>query len=408
MRRAPGIACWWTFALVLGASAPAIARDAVGPPEEATSFAAPSFVTPASTTAPEWPPRTSAPTPRIPRPVRPHDPGGTWFYSGLPYGSEALVHPLRLVFNGGLGALTFDQRSNRLADVDFAHGWSRLWGDMRSPLTTIRETGWNHFLEAEIIPFSINRKSGQYWPNYTLHLIGGGMSSVMMREWFEQNGWHHPALASGATMGAYNVLNEMVEASTRKELSTDAVADLLVFDPLGVWMFSHEGVDGFFSRRMHLRDWSTQPAIDPATGSVENHGQNFSMKVGFPRSDHWSLFYYFGNHGELGLSCKVSDEYSVSAGAGIRASQLVDLGNGAQTVDLIPSAGVFCDRNGSLLFSVTTATASRYGVRVNLYPGVLHVAGVSPGLFVLASRDGGTILGIHFVQFPVGLAGRRY
>ena len=403
MKRAPGIACWWILLLVLVASVPASARDAVGPPEEATSFAAPAL-----TGVPEWPSRASLPTPILSPPAaRSHAGGDTWFYSRLPYGSESLVHPLRFVFNGGLGALTFDQRSNRLADVDFAHGWHRLWGDMRSPLTTIRETGWNEFLETEILPVSVSRKSGQYWPNYTLHLIGGGMSSVMMREWFEQNGWHHAALASGVTLGAYHVLNETVEASTRTALSTDAVADLMVFDPLGVWLFSHEGVDGFFSRRMHLRDWSTQPAIDPATGAVENHGQNFSMKLGIPRSDHWSLFYYFGNHGEVGLSCKVSEEYALSAGAGIRASQLEDLGNGAQTVYLIPSAGFFCDRNGSLLFSVTTATTSRYGVRVNLYPGVLHVGPVSPGLFVLASRAGGTIFGFHLTRFPLGLAGRH-
>ena len=402
MNRALGMVC---CVLGLGAfTAPAFAHEAIGPPDGTTSDLRSIPVT--SPPAPVRP-FTPVPAPVAKLPPAESHAGGRWFYSSLPYGSEALVHPLRMVFNGGLGALTFDQRSNRLADVDFAHGWRRLWGDMRSPLTTIRETGWNHFLEAEIAPVSLSRKSGQYWPNYTLHLIGGGMSSVMMREWFEQHGWQHAALASGVTMGAYHVLNETVEASTRTELSTDAVADLLVFDPLGVWLFSHEGVDGFFSRRMHLRDWSTQPAIDPVTGAVENHGQNFSMKLGIPRSDHWSLFYYFGNHGELGVSCKVSEEYALSAAAGIRASQLVDLGDGVQTVDLIPSAGFFVDRNGSLLFSVTTATASRYGVRVNLYPGVLHVGPVSPGLFVLTSRDGGTILGIHLVQLPLGLAGRR-
>src|SRR5262245_11082838 len=55
--------------------------------------------------------------------VRPPGPSH-WFYEGLPYGSDALVHPLRLVFNGTFGTLQFDNRSNRLDDVSFRHGWS--------------------------------------------------------------------------------------------------------------------------------------------------------------------------------------------------------------------------------------------------------------------------------------------
>ena len=352
-----------------------------------------------------WSPRV--PSPLLPQPAS-RDTGdrSRWFYSGLPYGSEALVHPLRLIVNGGFGALQFDNRSNRLGDVGFDHGWSRLWGDLRSPLTTLQECGWRQFLEDEVAPVSLSRRSGQYWPNYTLHLVGGGMSTVMMREWYEQHGVEHASLAAGATLATYHVLNEVVEASSRDAPSTDAIADLMVFDPAGVWLFSHEGVDGFFSRRLHLRDWSSQPAIDPTTGAIENHGQNFSMKLALPRLDHWSFFYYFGNHGEAGLSYRRANGSAFSAGAGLRAANLLDLGDGAQTVDLLPSAGVFYDRNGSLLFSVTTARSSRDVVRVNAYPGLVHLKGWSPGLFLACSRHGGTAAGIHVLQLPIGIAGR--
>ena len=330
-----------------------------------------------------------------------------WFYQGLPYGSESLVHPLRLIFNGGFGALQFENRSNRLGDVRFGRGWHRLWADLHSPIRTIRLDGWNEFLATEVIPVSVNRESAQYWPNYTLHLIGGGMSSVMMREWYEQHGFRHAGLAANATLTAYHLLNEVVEAADRNAPSTDAIADLLLFDPVGVWLFSHDGVDGFFSRRLHLRDWSSQPAIDPTTGAVENHGQNFSIKLALPRTERWSLFYYFGNHGEAGLSYRLPDGSAFSAGAGTCATSLVDLGRGRQTADLLPSAGFFYDRNGSLLFSVTTAKNSRYGVRVNAYPGMVRVHGWTAGLFVLYARNGDTVTGVQFAQFPVGLAGHR-
>jgi hypothetical protein len=331
---------------------------------------------------------------------------GRWFYQGLPYGSEALVHPLRLIFNGGFGTLAFDNRSNRLGNVDFEHGWNRLWADLEAPGVTIRETGWSRFLSAEVIPVRVRRESGQYWPNYTLHLIGGGMSHVMMREWFEQHGYPHAGVAAGVTLTAYHVLNEVVEAAERTAPSTDPVADLLLFDPAGIWLFSHSGVKQFFSRRLNLRDWSTQPAIDPATGAVVNNGQNFSIKLKLPRSDRWSLFYYFGNHGELGLSYRRKDGSAISAGAGISATRLVDLGNGLHTADLLPSAGIFYDRNGSLLFSVTMSRKSRDGIRVNAYPGLVRLGEWTAGLFMVFSDDGNAMAGVHLLQLPVGLAGR--
>jgi hypothetical protein len=232
------------------------------------------------------------------------------------------------------------------------------------------------------------------------------MSGVLMHEWFAQHGYRHPALAAGITLAAYDVLNETVEASGRYQPSTDAIADLLIFDPAGVWMFSHEGVCGFFSRRLHMRDWSSQPAIDPVTGALENSGQNFSIKLGIPRSEHWSLFYYFGNHGEAGLSYRRSNGSAYSVGAGMSARELIDLGKGSQTAALVPSAGFFYDRHGSLLFSVTTAKNSRYGVRVNAYPGWIRVRGVTAGLFAMRVKGGGVVAGIHLLPLPVGLAGR--
>lgn len=342
----------------------------------------------------------------VPEPAEGGPGPGHWFYQGLSYGSDALVHPVRLVFNGGFGTLQFENRSNRLSDLRLRHGWSRLWADVRRPVETIQLGGWNEFLGTEVVPVSAKRANAQYWPNYTLHLIGGGMSSRMMREWFEQNGWRHPALGAGITLSAYHLLNEVVEAGPRNAPSTDAIADLMLFDPAGVWLFSHDGVAGFFSRRLNLRDWSSQPAIDPVTGAVENNGQNFSMKLAIPGSDHWSLFYYFGNHGELGLSYRLASGDAISAGGGFQASALEDLGNGAQTADLVPSGGVFWDRHGSLLASLTTAKTSRDGMRLNVYPGLVRVFGEPVGLFVLRARDGGVVAGVHLASLPIGVAGR--
>jgi hypothetical protein len=333
---------------------------------------------------------------------------GHWFYEGLPYGSDALVHPLRLILDGGFGILQFDDRSNRLEDVDFRGGWRRVWLDMGNPGSAIRATGgWGDFFRREVLPISANRKDAQYWPNYTLHLVGGGMSYALMREWFERHGASHPRWMAGATMAVYHVLNETVENDHRPGPTTDAIADLYIFDPLAIVLFSHEGVDGFFARRLHMRDWSTQPAFDPRTGAIENQGQNFSIKLALPRTARWSAFYHFGNHGEAGLSYTRPNGSAFSLGGGLRAKGLEKVGKGVETADLVPSYGFFYDRNGSLLFSVQSAKTSRYSLRINAYPGLIGFRGHTAGLFLLWNENGGALIaGIHLRWLPLGAAGR--
>ena len=51
------------------------------------------------------------------RPERPGKEGTYYFYRGLDFGSQRLIHPLRLIINGGYGILTVDNRDNRPGKV---------------------------------------------------------------------------------------------------------------------------------------------------------------------------------------------------------------------------------------------------------------------------------------------------
>ena len=336
-------------ALGLAASSPARA------PSPGDTLAAAGAPAPASA-APPGPAPAGSPGP------------GHWFYQGLPYGSDAMTHPLRLILDGGFGIMQFDSRSNRLDDVDWERGWDRVWEDMTHPARAIEIGGWWDWVQREVLPFSANKEDAQYWPNYTLHLVGGGMTYVMVREWYAHHAVPHPTALAVGTMTVYHVLNEVVENDRRPGPTTDALSDLYLFDPASILLFSHEGVCGFFSRRLHMRDWSSQPCLDPVTGALENQGQNYSLKLAIPRSDHWSLFYYFGNHGEGGLTYTRPDGSAFSLGAGFQAKALREIGDNVQTADLVPSYGFFYDRHGSLLFSVTGAKTSRQALRSGTAP----------------------------------------
>ncbi len=329
-----------------------------------------------------------------------------YFYHGLDYGSESLINPLQLTINGGFGIMQVSNRDNRIFDIDYGQGWKNVWKNVLDPTGCIQADGWWHFLKREIIPVSIDRGQAQYWPNYTQHLIGGGMSYRTQVEWYRRHGVAHSRTWAAVTLMSYHLLNEVVENDDYDGWTTDPVADLWIFDPLSIWLFSHDSVCRFFSETLHMRDWSYQPVYDPERRTLENNGQNFSMKWDIPGWDRWSVFYHFGTHGEVGLSHTWDGGDCLSAGGGFKADTLVDITDRTKTVELAVSGGVFWDRNGSLLASLLVAKSKDYAQRLNVYPGVFKIAGLSPGLFAAWNRDGKGLFGISLASLglPVGVS----
>jgi hypothetical protein len=206
---------------------------------------------------------------------------------------------------------------------------------------------------------------------------------------------------SGMTLFAYHLLNEVVEASDHQGWNVDPVADFYVFNVLGVVLFESETVSRFFAKTLHMADWSYQPAVDPRDGSIVNNGQNFVWKLDLPWTERWRLFYHWGTHAEGGLSYRLDEEWSLSGGLGLKANKLVDLGDGFKTVDLAASAGIFLDRNNSLMASIVAAHTKDYRWRVNLYPGLVDLGPVAPGLFAVDSRTQGAVFGITLDFLPI-------
>jgi hypothetical protein len=343
----------------------------------------------------------------LPTPGPPGD-GPYFFYHGRDFGSEALVHPLRLIINGGYGITQIENRDNRLGEIDYANGWRNVWKNLSHPVTAIEARGWRDFFEREIIPVSINSGRAQYWPNYTQHLIGGGMSYRLYLEWYRYHGYPTPRFLSIATLSAYHLLNEVVENDTYDGWTTDPIADLYIFDPLSMVLFSSERVCGFFANTLHMADWSYQPSINPATGRLENNGQNFAMKLALPWTDHWRLFYHFGTHGEGGLSYLFPNGESVSVAAGLKAQDLLEIAEGVQTVNFGVAGGIFYDRENSLLASLLFAKSKDYRIRFNVYPGWLGAGGFAPGFFVADGRETGVVWGVTLnvpTVLPLGMSG---
>jgi hypothetical protein len=203
-------------------------------------------------------------------------------------------------------------------------------------------------------------------------------------------------------MATYHLMNEIVENGPFVGPTVDPIADIYIFDIGGIILFSFDGVNRLFSDELRMADWSLQPSFVPGPWTLQNNGQYFSIRWKLPFAEQYSLFYYFGLRGLVGASREISDGEAISAGIGMRAVQLktLDPTTNLQTVELRFNAGLFYDRDNSLLASLMLSDYADNAVTLNVYPGVVKFGGFTPGLWLLWSKNDGFIVGFTTVWAP--------
>jgi len=332
-----------------------------------------------------------------------------YFYRGLPYGSQANYDPLNVIINGGYGVLQIPNYTDRqVFEYPYRSWWKNLWEHIGHPVNTIDRFGWKRFLSTEIFPTSLNIEKQQFFPNYFLHTLGAGMHYRATMEWYRHRRFPHPAISSALTMTAYHLLSEMVENRSNTETTVDAIADLYVFDPLGIALFSNESVCRFFSQKLELAEWSNPPAYDFHSRNLENMGQFYVMKYPLTRDKRWKAFSHFGLNAVAGLSRKIDRERSLSLGLGFTVRELTpaqeDQAGSALTARLALRAGAFYDLNNSLMCSVILTGIPESRFRMNVYPGLLKYKGITPGLFLSQEASRGWVAGVKLQYLPLGAA----
>lgn len=328
-----------------------------------------------------------------------------YFYHGYDYGTQAIYNPFWVFINGGYDVLQIRAGRRNVFTEDYRTNMSNTAENLFvRPFQSISEEGWGKFLREEIFPLSYSTGTSRWVPNYSLHLIGGGMTFRALWEWYDDQDLPAPWLFSIATVMSYGFLNESIENKGVVGRNTDCIADFWVFDIAGIILFSFRSVDRFFSKSIILSDWSLQPSLTYPGYDLHNHGQYFAAKWPLPFYPRVRAFGYVGMAQLGGLSYKADAEYSITGAVGTASTRFANQTTNSvhNTVQFVPSAAVFVDRNDSLLASLQVSNMPDYFVRFNLYPNAVWRTRPGIGFWSVVDKMGHFIVGLSVSPFGVG------
>jgi hypothetical protein len=329
-----------------------------------------------------------------------------YFYQGLDYGSQALYGPLWVFVNRGYDVLQDHVAGRNIFTFDYRTNLGNVARNIANPFPAIAADGWKTFLTEEIFPLSFTSTTARWTPNYSLHLIVGGMTFTSLREWFEDYGVPAPRVFSAATLMASAFVNESLENKGFVGFNTDCIADIWVFDIGGIILFSFDWPNRFFSKQIIIADWSLQPSFTLPNGELHNVGNYFAAKWALPFYRRLSLFAWYGEATTAGLSFAVNDEYAISASAGGAAIHIVNQSTKSveNVVSFVPTGAIFLDRRNSLLASLQVTNVDDYFIHFNIYPHAISDRGPPVGVWGVVDKRARVALGFAIGR-PFGIGG---
>lgn len=332
----------------------------------------------------------------------------TFYRPDVTVGTEGQFGPLNVLMNLGFDVLRQPAYNDNPFERHYGTAFLNVWRNVTNPRWAIEGSGGlGHVVSNEVFPYrGLGESGGQFAPNYSLHLLGEGMVSRKLGEWYAHRGVRFPYAAGIATTFLAQLMNELSENGDFVGPNADPVVDLLMFNVLGYVLFALAPVRHFFATHLRLNFWPDQPAIDLRSGRLVNVGENTAFKIALP----WTrarVFAYASNQAMFGLSIPLDRRDTLSLGLGIAVVDLATVvhESGGRAVVIGREKnyefGAFWDREESLLASIRVGGTSNPHLALNVYPGLVRFGSYSAGLFVVAGRYDGYSLGITLKELPL-------
>lgn len=315
---------------------------------------------------------------------------------GLGYGSDAYNSPVTVLLNKGYDIFQLRHSPRNITTFPYRNAWHYgIRRVVQHPGEAIeRFGGWGRFTRVELLPLSVQRDELNWFVNYTEHLFGGGLTMRLLDDWYRARGVPQARLLAAVTTYAASALNEISEQPDIRQSSAGGVSDLIFFDLGAVLLFHWDQPVHFLATTLQVADWSNQATVTLPNRQLQNNGQYFTFKVPIGLAD-TRVFVRGGMGAQIGISQRVRDYDHVSFGLGGDTDVREIDERGHETVSFAPSAGVYYDRNNSLLWSVTASPAENV-IAANVFPGVLPGIAREAGLWLVRTRRDEWRVGIVF------------
>jgi hypothetical protein len=216
-------------------------------------------------------------------------------------------------------------------------------------------------------------------------------------EYFRKHKAAYPAGYAATLAMTAEILQEVLEKKTTTQ--DDEVADIYIFRPLGIILFHSDNFAKGFMKYFDPAIWPYLQVYDVTEKRMFNTGINYVYRPPITEFGNSRLFLFTGLNNLLGLSHRRDGNEWLSWGVGL-STQKVDFNKDLQA-ELEPSAGVFYDRNKSLLWSFVINGTGGRRFRFNLYPFSTQGMG-SLGYFISSQENNDWSFGVVY-RFQLGI-----
>jgi hypothetical protein len=335
-----------------------------------------------------------------------------YYYSPDGVGAHAFYNPQNFIVQGGLGALY----EERVDEFPWRDGFVIVNRSLTHPVKAVDAYGANNFFYREFTP---HLGPGQnYVPNYLWHLMGGGMRTKLMEEYYAYHGFPQPRIWAWTTMYAMHYLNEAVQAARfqkNSKYTVDPLPDMMFFDWVGGLLFRFDAVNRFMSRTLHQREWSYQAQYNPLTRRLFNNGQLYWLRLELYNPVSLSLL--TGEQiSSLNLTFEWGDGRQLSAGAGPQAKGFIAGKKGeTDTSEIIFNVGMYYSIHDNPFVVLTYEPKTRHKdtleghdyhftgkVILNFYPALATLFDQPVGM-TLAYHMDAVFFGVSLGMSPGGL-----
>ena len=149
-------------------------------------------------------------------------------------------------------------------------------------------------------------------------------------------------------------------------------------DPLGMLLMHQDPIARFFAEDMGAVVWPRQASITFPGGRLTNNGEAVILRPALWFTDDFRIFFRGGVGAAAGISVPY-DGVTVNVGAGANSSGRKLNIEHVEEATFSFSSGVWIDRDGSLLFSATWDHKTDRRLAIDVFPGVIDIAGSTIG-----------------------------